>query len=157
MSGSKPQGAADEATQTETAATEPVVTETANPVVTLDDASTDDGATAVDLTPDPANAAAPSQSAAKPETLSRADAASLAEIGAQAARMGVKVDVAQAIRQGMAPDALRARVLEAASARDVASDIVVSTPATSTAAKESPVVAAAKRSAAASAAGRAKR
>ena len=79
--------------------------------------------------------------------LSRNEAAAIAEIGAQAARLGVTVDVASALREGISADALRARVLAEASARDEAAGVMVATPAASTKPKESPIVAAAKRAA----------
>lgn len=97
-----------------------------------------------------AAAAAASSALALPKTasgLSRNEAAAIAEIGAQAARLGVTVDVASALREGISADALRARVLAEASARDEAAGVMVATPAASTKPKESPIVAAAKRAA----------
>ena len=43
--------------------------------------------------------------------LARAEAAELATVGAQAARLGVTIDVAEAVQKGVQPDALRASVL----------------------------------------------
>jgi ClpP class serine protease len=112
-----------------------------------------DTATATEDTPvaieDAAGAnAAPRQTASLAGSLTLADAAEIAEIGAQAARLGINIDVPKAIRDGHRPDALRARVLEEASARDAASAVFTATPAASQAPKESPIVAAAKRAAA---------
>ena len=43
--------------------------------------------------------------------LVRAEAAELATIGAQAARLGLSIDVAEAVQKGIRPDALRASIL----------------------------------------------
>jgi signal peptide peptidase SppA len=98
-----------------------------------------------------AAAAAPAApAAAAAGSISRADAAALADIAAQAGRLGVKVDLAAALRDGTAPADLRAHVLEtAAKAADAAH---VSTAHQPLAAGEkpkaaSPIVAAAKKSA----------
>lgn len=65
--------------------------------------------------PPAAAAAAPAAAAAAAQgSISRADAAALADIAAQASRLGVTVDLAGALRDGKSPDALRASVLEAA-------------------------------------------
>lgn len=85
-------------------------------------------------------------------SISRSEAAAIAEVGAQAARMGVTINVAEAIREGVSADALRARVMEQASARSDATAIVPVAPAASAKPKESPVVAAARRAAAQAAA-----
>jgi ClpP class serine protease len=79
------------------------------------------------------------------EQIDRSTAAALAEIGAQAARLGVKVDVAKAIRAGMSPERLRAEVLEQAAARSDATDVVAANP-TAGRPKESPIVAKARQS-----------
>lgn len=79
------------------------------------------------------------------EQIDRSTAAALAEIGAQAARLGVKVDVAKAIRAGMSPEKLRAEVLEQAAARSDATDVVAANPAAGRS-KESPIVAKARQS-----------
>ena len=97
-----------------------------------------------------AAAAAAASALASPKAasgFSRNEAAAIAEIGAQAARLGVKVDLASALREGISADALRTRVLSEASARDEAAGVMVATPAASTKPKESPIVAAAKRAA----------
>ena len=95
---------------------------------------------------DPAPAAEPAADAAAPGQIGRADAAELAEIGAQASRLGLRVDVANAIREGLTPGALRQRVLDQAAARSDSAGILAATPAAS-GQKESPVVAAARRAA----------
>ena len=59
----------------------------------------------------------------------RRQLAELTEIAAQAKRLGVTVDPAQALARGVTPDALRQSVLQQAAERDVAQDIVAQAPA----------------------------
>ncbi len=59
----------------------------------------------------------------------RRQLAELTEIAAQAKRLGVTVDPAQALARGVTPDALRQSVLKQAAERDVAQDIVAQAPA----------------------------
>ena len=77
----------------------------------------------------------------------RAEAAEVAQVCAQAARLGVSIDAADAVKRGLKPGALRAQVLEDLAARSDAASIVASAPAAA-AAKDSPLVAAAKQAAA---------
>ena len=95
-----------------------------------------------------AQAAAPDTAAlaAQIEQRLRAELAELNEIAAQAKRLGVTVDPAQALAQGIKPDALRRAVLEQAAARDAAADIVAVAPASasSPSVADSPLVKAAK-------------
>ena len=86
--------------------------------------------------------------AANAVALVRAEAAGLATVGAQAARLGVSIDVAEAVRKSIRPDALRASVLNQLAARSDASAIAVVPPPKS-AAPESPLLAAVKRAASA--------
>ena len=58
----------------------------------------------------------------------RRQLAELTEIAAQAKRLGVTVDPAQALARGVTPDALRQSVLKQAAERDVAQDIVAEVP-----------------------------
>lgn len=118
---------------------------------------TEEGAEAVETTTDtpeepaqeePAPVATSAPGRKPVASLSRDEAAAIAEVGAQAERLGVKINVAEAISEGVSADALRARVLEQASARGDATGIVPATPAAGAKPKESPVVAAAKRAAA---------
>jgi signal peptide peptidase SppA len=82
----------------------------------------------------------------------RETAAEIAEIAAQAGRLGVAIDTAKALREGTTPEALRRLVIERASAAADARDIVAAPPSPILPqAKESPIVAAAKRAAAAGA------
>jgi ClpP class serine protease len=79
----------------------------------------------------------------------RREAAEIAEIAAQAGRLGIAIDAAKALREGTTPEALRRLVLERASAASDARDIVAAPPSpVLPQAAESPIVAAAKRAAA---------
>ena len=82
--------------------------------------------------------------AATAVALMRAEAAELAGIGAQAARLGLTIDVAEAVQKGIAPDALRASVLNQLAERSDAAAIAVVPPPKS-AAPESPLLASLKR------------
>ena len=100
--------------------------------------------------PTPAAAVAQPQTAAtamSPEAI-RAEAAEVAQVCAQAARLGVQIDAADAVAKGVKPEALRAKILADLAARSDAAGIIATAPAPG--AKESPIVAAAKKSAAAS-------
>ena len=97
--------------------------------------------------PVPPPAPVPSE-AATAVALVRAEAAELATVGAQAARLGVNIDVAEAVQKGIRPDALRASVLNQLAARSDAAAIAVVPPPKS-AAPESPLLAAVKRAASA--------
>ncbi|OYU37560.1 MAG: serine peptidase [Pseudorhodobacter sp. PARRP1] len=88
------------------------------------------------------------EAAAFAASMARAEAAELATIGAQAARLGVIIDVAEAVQKGIQPDALRASVLNQLAARGDAAAITVVPPPKS-AAPESPLLAAVKRAASA--------
>ena len=100
----------------------------------------------------PAAAAPGAPAAAAQGTISRTDAAALADVAAQAARLGVTVDLAAALRDGKSPDALRASVLEAAAkAADATHVSTAHKPAAGPGEKPkagSPIVAAAKKAAA---------
>jgi len=94
---------------------------------------------------EPASVPAPAPTeAATAVAFVRAEAAELASIGAQAARLGLSIDVAEAVQKGLRPDALRASILNQLAARFEASAVVVVPPPKS-AAPESPLLAAAKR------------
>lgn len=58
----------------------------------------------------------------------RSQLTELTEIAAQAKRLGVTVDSAQALARGVTPDALRQSVLKQAAERDVAQDIAAVAP-----------------------------
>ena len=111
---------------------------------------TEDQAVPITVVPSPVPAppaAAPTE-AATAVALVRAEAAELATVGAQAARLGVSIDVAEAVQKGIRPDALRASVLSQLAARGDAAAITVVPPPKS-AAPESPLLAAVKRAASA--------
>jgi signal peptide peptidase SppA len=100
------------------------------PAVTVDDAPTSDTVTmSADAT--------------------RAEAAEVAQVCAQAARLGVDIDAADAVARGLKPEALRARVLADLASRGDAAGIIATAPAAA-AAKDSPIIAAAKKAATAS-------
>lgn len=74
----------------------------------------------------------------------RAEAAEVAQVCAQAARLGVTIDAADAVTRGLKPEALRARVLADLAARSDAAGIIATAPAAAVA-KDSPIIAAAKK------------
>jgi capsid assembly protease len=108
-----------------------------------------------DTQPSAAAASAPAPTAPQAGNLAalsaelREAAAEIAEIAAQAGRLGIAIDAAKALREGATPEALRRLVLERASAAADARDIVAAprSPVLPLA-KESPIIAAAKRAAA---------
>ncbi len=79
----------------------------------------------------------------------RAEAAEVAQVCAQAARLGVDIDAADAVARGLKPEALRAHVLADLASRSDAAGIIATAPAAA-AAKDSPIIAAAKKAATAS-------
>jgi ClpP class serine protease len=120
-------------------------TDTSNPAPVADAAANPPTATVSPATPEPpVNAAAPDTAAMTADAV-RAEAAEVAQVCAQAARLGVTIDAADAVTTGLKPEALRARVLADLAARSDAAGIIATAPAA--AAKESPIVAAAKKTA----------
>ena len=108
---------------------------------------TEDQVVPAPVEPSPAPAAPPAPvpiEAATAVALARAEAAELASIGAQAARLGLAIDVAEAVQKGLRPDALRASILNQLAARGDASAVAVVPPPKS-AVPESPLLAAVKR------------
>lgn len=102
----------------------------------------------------PVSLAAPLPSSPEPSNLAalsaaqREAAAEIADIAAQASRLGVSIDAAKALREGTAPEALRKLVLTRAAAAADARDIVAAPPSpVLPKSAESPIVAAAKRAA----------
>ncbi len=93
----------------------------------------------------PVNAGAPDTTAVTADAV-RAEAAEVAQVCAQAARLGVQIDAADAVTKGLKPEALRARVLADLAARSDAAEIIATAPAAA-AAKDSPIIAAAKKTA----------
>ncbi len=79
----------------------------------------------------------------------RAEAAEVAQVCAQAARLGVDIDAADAVARGLKPEALRARVLADLASRGDAAGIIATAPAAASV-KDSPIIAAAKKAATAS-------
>jgi signal peptide peptidase SppA len=78
----------------------------------------------------------------------RAEFGEIAAIAAQAARLGVTIDAADAMRKGISADALRRSVLDTLAARAEATSVIAATPAAPTAG-DSPIVRRAKERAAA--------
>lgn len=71
----------------------------------------------------------------------RAEYAELAAVAAQAARLGIRVDIAEAMAKGVRPDALRRSVLDELAARSDAVDLIAaSAPAGAKPGAESPIV-----------------
>jgi signal peptide peptidase SppA len=106
--------------------------------------------------PPAATSAAVAPVASQPSNLAelsvqlREAAAEIAEIAAQAGRLGITIDAAKALRDGTAPEALRKLVLQRASAAADARDIVAAPPSpVLPKSAESPIVAAAKKAASA--------
>jgi signal peptide peptidase SppA len=103
--------------------------------------------------PPPIPAPAPEPAAepvAEPATADklRAEYADIAALAAQAARLGVTVDAADAMRRGISADDLRRSVLDALAARAEATSIIAAAPSTPVAG-DSPIVRRAKERAAA--------
>ena len=98
-----------------------------NPVTLVDDTDEKSAPTPAQSpqTPPPLDEAAIT---AQVEQRLRRQLAELTEIAAQAKRLGVTVDPAQALARGVTPDALRQSVLKQAAERDVAQDIVAEAP-----------------------------
>ena len=69
----------------------------------------------------------------------RAEYAELATVAAQAGRLGIDLDAADAMRRGLRPDALRQSVLDQLAERAEAADVVAAAPAPATAG-DSPIV-----------------
>jgi signal peptide peptidase SppA len=78
----------------------------------------------------------------------RAEFAEIAAVAAQAGRLGVTVDAADAMRRGISADALRQSVLEALAARAEATSVIAAAPSTPIAG-DSPIVRRARERAAA--------
>ena len=100
----------------------------------------------------PAAVAPPQAEAAPSVEAIRAEAAEVAQVCAQAARLGIQIDAADAVARGVKPEALRAKVLADLAARSDAAGIIATAPVgiPSAGAKDGPLIAAAKQTAAAS-------
>jgi len=120
-------------------------TDTPNPAPTAVTNPTQTTTTAAPTMPVPSVAVAPDTTAMNADAV-RAEAAEVAQVCAQAARLGVQIDAADAVTRGLKPEALRARVLADLAARSDAAGIIASAPAAA-AAKDSPIIAAAKKAA----------
>ena len=69
----------------------------------------------------------------------RTEYAEIATIAAQAGRLGIALDAADAMRRGLKPDALRQSILDQLATRSEAADVVAAAPAPATAG-DSPIV-----------------
>jgi len=104
--------------------------------------------------PQPAPAAAPDPTPPALEPASatadklRAEFAEIVAVAAQAARLGVTVDAADAVAKGVSADALRRSVLDTLAARTEATSVIAAAPFTPTAG-DSPIVRRARERAAA--------
>jgi hypothetical protein len=58
----------------------------------------------------------------------RAEFSEIATVAAQAARLGIQIDTADAMRRGLKPDALRQTILEKLAVRSEAADVVAIAP-----------------------------
>jgi len=120
-------------------------TDTPNPAPTAATNPTQTTTTAAPTMPVPSFAVAPDTAAMNADAV-RAEAAEVAQVCAQAARLGVTIDAADAVTRGLKPEALRSRVLADLAARSDAAGIIATAPAAA-AAKDSPIIAAAKKAA----------
>ena len=121
-------------------------TETTNPAPIAAPPAAMPAVAVAPATPEPpVNAAAPVTAMMTADAI-RAEAAEVAQVCAQAARLGVQIDAADAVTRGLKPEALRARVLADLAARSDAAGIIATAPAAA-AAKDSPIIAAAKKAA----------
>ncbi|WP_096701336.1 S49 family peptidase [Magnetospirillum sp. 15-1] len=92
----------------------------------------------------------PAQANADLEQRLRAEYSEISAIAAQAARLGVAIDPAEAMAKGIRPEALRRTVLDQLAERSDATDVVAAAPAGATpkAETESPIVRRAREAAA---------
>ena len=97
--------------------------------------------------PVPPPATVPAAASAQADAL-RAEYAEIAALASQAARLGVTIDAADAMRKGISADHLRRSVLDALAARSEAATIIAAAPSTPVAG-DSPIVRRAKQRAAA--------
>jgi signal peptide peptidase SppA len=80
----------------------------------------------------------------------RAEFSEIATVAAQAARLGINIDAADALRRGLKPDALRQTILETLAVRSEAADVVAIAPQPAQHTGDSPIVKRARERAAGS-------
>ena len=80
----------------------------------------------------------------------RAEFSEIATVAAQAARLGIDIDAADALRRGLKPDALRQTILEKLAVRSEAADVVAIAPQPTQHTGDSPIVKRARERAAGS-------
>ena len=80
------------------------------------------------LAPDPV--IPPAAPAHRPDAITalRAEYAEIASIAAQAGRLGITIDAADAMSKGIRPDALRRSVLDALASRSEANSVIATAP-----------------------------
>jgi len=110
-------------------------------------AATDDETTESTRTPPVPETPATTGDTSVADTL-RAEFAEIASLAAQASRLGITIDAADAMRKGLKPEALRRSILDALAARSDANAIVSTTPSPAAVAG-SPIVRRARERAAA--------
>jgi ClpP class serine protease len=120
-------------------------TDTPNPAATAVSNTAQTSTAAAPTMPVPLVVVAPDTATMTADAV-RAEAAEVAQVCAQAARLGVQIDAADAVTKGLKPEALRARVLADLAARSDAAGIIATAPAAA-AAKDSPIIAAARKAA----------
>jgi signal peptide peptidase SppA len=98
--------------------------------------------------PAPALVTATAPAMADPSATLRAEYAEIASLAAQASRLGVTIDAADAMRKGVSVDALRRTILDTLASRSEAATVIAAAP-TAPAANESPLVRRARERAAA--------
>ncbi|MCC5957706.1 MAG: S49 family peptidase [Natronohydrobacter sp.] len=105
-------------------------------------------------TPEHPSASPPPGNLAELSAQLREAAAEIAEIAAQAGRLGIAIDAAKVLHEGTAPEALRTLVLQRAADASDARDVIAAPPSPILPkSSESPIIAAAKRAASAGAKG----
>ena len=128
--------------------TVPESTTQEDPQKTEQSVEQEDPAPAVTASPIHPTAAAQPSNLAELSVQLREAAAEIAEIAAQAGRLGIAIDAAKALRDGTTPEALRKLIIQRASAAADARDIVAAPPSpVLPQSAESPIVAAAKKAA----------
>ncbi len=121
-------------------------TETPNPVPVVTPVVTPPAAAAAPTAPEPPIAVPTPDAATMTVDAVRAEAAEVTQVCAQAARLGVAIDAADAVTRGLKPEALRARVLADLAARSDAAGIIATAPAAAPP-KDSPIIDAARKAA----------
>jgi len=105
----------------------------------LEDVVSDLSEAPPDTTPPDRPSPAPAPDARAIADRLRGEFSEIATVAAQAARLGLAIDAADAMRRGLKPDALRRTILEKLAARSEAADVIASAPQPATAG-DSPII-----------------